>query len=174
MKITDVTVTRYSESRQAQAGVEIQIVDVHTDDSVTGRGFMSTSTAVGGVMAMLLRRNLKNVLVGENPLLTNDLWRRTYEQALPGRGGQGLVLTCIAAIDFALWDIKGNLLNAPVSALFGGQRERIATYAKCAHHLPPDKLAERAAAYVQQGHTALKIRGSATFVSPREATERVK
>lgn len=174
MRITDVKVTRYRESGQSQAGAEIQIVDVHTDERVTGTGFVSTSTTVGDVMVMLLRRNLKNVLVGENPLLTDDLWRRMYEQAFPRRGGPGLVLTCIAALDFALWDIKGKLLNVPVSTLFGGQRERIATYANCAHHLPPDKLAERAAAYVQQGHTALKIRGSATFVSPREATERVK
>jgi L-alanine-DL-glutamate epimerase-like enolase superfamily enzyme len=174
VKIIDVTVTRYSESRQAQTGAEIQVVDVHTDDGVTGRGFVSTSNAVSDVVEMLLRRNLKNVLVGENPLLTEDLWRRMYEQAFPRRGGQGLALTCIAAIDFALWDIKGKRLNAPVSTLFGGHRERIATYANCAHHLPPDKLAARAAGYVQQGHMALKIRGSATFVSLREATERVK
>ncbi len=174
MKITDVTVTRYRESGQAQAGADIQIVDVHTDEGVTGRGFVSTAAAVSEVVAMLLRHNLKNLLVEENPLLTDDLWRRMYEQAVPRRGGQGLVLTCIAAVDFALWDIKGKLLKAPVSMLFGGQRERIATYANCAHHLPPDKLAERAAAYVHEGHKALKIRGSATFVSLREATERVK
>jgi L-alanine-DL-glutamate epimerase-like enolase superfamily enzyme len=174
VKITDVTVTRYRESRQAQAGADIQIVDVHTDDGVTGRGFVNAGTAVSDVVAMLLRHNLRGAIVGENPLLTDDLWRRMYEQAFPRRSGQGLVLTCIAAVDFALWDIKGKLLNASVSALFGGQRERIATYANCAHHLPPDTLAERAAEYVQQGHTALKIRGSATFVSLREATERVK
>jgi L-alanine-DL-glutamate epimerase-like enolase superfamily enzyme len=61
-----------------------------------------------------------------------------------------------------------------VSALVGGRRGRVATYANCAHHLPPDKLAEKAAGYVKQGHTALKIRGSATYVSLHEATERVK
>jgi L-alanine-DL-glutamate epimerase-like enolase superfamily enzyme len=174
VEITDVTVTRYRESRQVQAGAEIQIVDVHTDGGVTGRGFVSTASAVSDIMAMLVRRNLKHVLVGENPLLTDDLWRRMYEQALPRRGGQGLALSAIAAVDFALWDIKGKLLNVPVSTLFGGHRGRVATYANCAHHLPLDKLAERAAAYVREGHTALKIRGSATFVSRREATERVK
>jgi L-alanine-DL-glutamate epimerase-like enolase superfamily enzyme len=174
LKITDLTVTRYREPDQAQSGAEIQIVDVHTDEGVSGRGFVSTTTAMSDVLAMLLRRNLRSVLVGENPLLTDDLWRRMYGQAFPRRGGQGLALPCIAAADFALWDLKGKRLNAPVSSLFGGQRQRIPTYANCAHHLPPDKLAERAAAYAQQGHSALKIRGSATFVSPREATERVK
>lgn len=174
VKISDVTVKHYSESGQAQADAGLQIVEVHTDAGVSGMGFVSVSAATYDVVATLLRRNLKQVLVGENPLLTDDLWRRMYEQAVPRRGGQGIVRTCIAAIDFALWDIKGKLLNAPVSSLFGGRRERIATYANCAHHLPPDQLAEKALEYVKRGHTALKIRGSATFVSLSEATERVK
>jgi len=92
--------------------------------------------------------------------------------AVPRRGGEGLVRTCIAAVDFALWDLKGKRMNAPVSALFGGRRDRVPTYANCAHHLSPDKLAAKAAEYVRRGHTALKIRGS--YVTPREATERVK
>ena len=82
MKITDVTVTRYREPRRAQVGADIQIVDVHTDSGVTGRGFVSTATTVSDVVAMLLRLNIKNVLVRENPLLTDDLWRRMREQAI--------------------------------------------------------------------------------------------
>jgi L-alanine-DL-glutamate epimerase-like enolase superfamily enzyme len=174
MKITDLTVKHYNASPHDQIGPSILIVDVHTDDGITGRGFTSASAATSDVMITLLRRNLKAVIVGENPLLTAELWRRMIEQAVPRRGGLGLVRTCVAAIDFALWDIKGKCLNAPVSTLFGGHRERIATYANCAHHLPADQLAERAAAYVSQGHRALKIRGTKTFVSPQEATERVK
>jgi L-alanine-DL-glutamate epimerase-like enolase superfamily enzyme len=174
VKITDLTVKTYSESRQAQTGAGIQIVEVYTDAGVTGMGLVSVSAATGDLVATLLRRNLKKVIVGENPLLTDDLWQRMYQQAVPRRGGQGIVRTCIAAVDIALWDIKGKLLKVPVSTLFGGRRERIATYANCAHHLPPDKLAEKAAEYVQQGHRALKIRGTLTFVSLQEATERVK
>jgi L-alanine-DL-glutamate epimerase-like enolase superfamily enzyme len=175
VKITDVTVKRYSASRQPRTDPGgIQIVEVHTDSGVTGMGFVSAGSATSDLVATLIRRNLKAVVAGEDPLLTDDLWRRMHEQAVPRRGGEGLVRTCIAAVDFALWDIKAKLLNAPLSALFGGRRPRVATYANCAHHLPPDKLAEKAAHYVKQGHTALKIRGSATFVSLREATARVK
>src|SRR5687767_519540 len=54
VKIIDVTVTRYREPRQAQAGADIQVVDVHTDNGVTGRGFVSTATTVSDVVAMLL------------------------------------------------------------------------------------------------------------------------
>ena len=70
----------------------------------------------------------------------------------------------IAAIDFALWDIKGKALDVPVSRLFGSHRSKIPTYANCAHHMPPDELAKRAADDVTAGHKALKIRGTRTFV----------
>ncbi len=175
MKITDVTVRRYSASREPRADPGgIQIVEVHTDAGVTGTGFLSAGAASSDIAASLIRRNLKAVVLGEDPLLTDDLWRRMRDEAIPRRGGEGIVRTCMAAVDFALWDIKGKRLGAPVSALLGGRRHRVATYANCAHHLPPDKLAEKALSYVKRGHTALKIRGSATYVSLREATERVK
>lgn len=175
MKITDVTVKRYSVSNDPQAyGGGILIVEVLTDAGVSGLGFVSATSAAGDILATVIRRNLKSVVVGANPLLTDDLWRRMREDAVPRRGGEGIVRTGIAAVDFALWDIKGKLLKAPVSALFGGARARVPTYANCAHHLPPDKLAEKAASYVKEGHRALKIRGSATYVSLDEATERVK
>jgi L-rhamnonate dehydratase len=168
-----VTVRRYSAAREPRTDPGgIQIVEVHTDAGVKGMGFVSAGSATSDVVASLIRRNLKSVVVGENPLLTTDLWRRMHEQAVPRRGGDGLVRAALAAVDFALWDIKGKLLNAPVSTLLGGHRPRVATYANCAHGLPPDQLAVKAATYVKQGHTALKIRGS--FVSVDEATARVK
>jgi L-alanine-DL-glutamate epimerase-like enolase superfamily enzyme len=172
VKITDVTVKRYSVARdpRAYAG-DIHVVQVHTDAGVTGMGFVTAANATSDIAAMLVRRNLKAAVVGENPLLTEDLWRRMHE-AVPRRGGEGIVRACIAGVDFALWDLKGKLVNAPVSALLGGRRARVATYANCAHGLPPDALAAKAAEYVKRGHTALKIRGS--FVSVQEATERVK
>ena len=106
MKITDVTVKRYSASRDPRADAAgIQIVEVHTDAGVTGMGFVSAGSANSDLVAMLVRRNLKAVLLGEDPLLTDDLWRRTHDQAVPRRGGEGIVRTCMAAVDFALWDL---------------------------------------------------------------------
>ena len=172
MKVTDVTVTRHSVSRDrsAYAG-DIHIVHVHTDGGLTGMGFVTAASATSELSAMLVRHTLKPAVVGQDPLLTEDLWRRMH-QAVPRRGAEGFVRTCIAGIDFALWDLKGKALGVPVSTLFGGRRARVPTYANCAHGLPPDALAAKAVEYVKRGHTALKIRGS--FVSVPEAGARVK
>jgi L-alanine-DL-glutamate epimerase-like enolase superfamily enzyme len=174
MKITDVELRRYGGARGPRAYEgEIQVVRVHTDAGVTGTGFLTVASAAGDVAALLVRRALAPAEVGEDPLLTDDLWHRMYA-AVPRRGADGIARACVAGIDFALWDLKGKLLGAPVSAVLGGRRRRVATYANCAHHLPPGKLAEKAAEYVKRGHTALKIRGTATYVSLAEATERVR
>ena len=101
MKITDVTVTRYAASRDAQAA-GIQIVEVHTDAGTTGTGFVSAvsaGNATSDIVATVIRRNLKAAIAGEDPLLTESLWRRMYD-AVPRRGGDGIVRTCIAAVDF--------------------------------------------------------------------------
>ena len=175
MKITDVTVKRYANPGPSQGYAGgIHVVEVHTDADVTGRGFVSAPSGVGDVMALLTRRNLKAVLMGEDPRRTDDLWRRMHEGAVPRRGGEGIVRVCMSAVDFALWDLKGKLLDAPLSVVLGGRRARVPTYANCAHHLPPEALAEKAAEYVRRGHRALKIRGTLTYVSLDEATERVK
>lgn len=178
MKITSVDVARYRmEGAGGQAGGyggEIQIVDIATEAGATGRGFVSTSAPAGPILAQMIERLLAPIVVGEDGRETERLWRRMYEDAVPRRGGDGLMRHAIAAVDFALWDAKAKAQNLPVWKLLGGRRDLIPTYANCAHHLPADQLAERAAEDVAAGHKALKIRGTRSFVTPAEATERVR
>jgi len=174
MEITKVEARRYSGDTKAAYVAEIVIVTVHTDVGVSGRGFASAPPGVGGIFQQLIENVLARHIVGADPRLISDLWDRMHDEAIPRRGGDGLARFCIAAIDMALWDIKGQAAGLPVSKLLGGHRELVPTYANCAHHLPADELAERAASYVAAGHKALKIRGTRTFVTPDEATERVR
>ena len=181
MKITDVIVNRYMDMERPDMahadGHEIIVVDVHTDEGIQGTGFVTwplfSHGFTGDVAAALLRRNLKNVILGENPLFTERIWQKMYKAAWK-LGTRGIFRKCMAAIDFALWDIKGKRFQVPVSHLFGEQRERVLTYANVGHHLPPDQLAEKAAEYVQKGHKAIKIRGGLSAVSLKEASRRVQ
>ncbi|MCW5736260.1 MAG: mandelate racemase/muconate lactonizing enzyme family protein [Enhydrobacter sp.] len=173
MKIKDVEVRRYRNRGGSDYLGEVLIVEVSTDDGPTGRGLAMGSIAAGKFIAGMIEEILAPAIMGEDPLLTNDLWTKMYDAA-PRRAGDGFMRSAIAAVDFALWDIKGKALGVPVSRLFGGHREEIPTYANCAHHLPPDKLAERAFKDVRDGHKALKIRGTRPLVTPAEATARVQ
>lgn len=173
MKITEVSATRYSSGSEGYTA-EIVIVEVATDTDIRGLGFASGTSGTGALIVDVVEQFFAPLLIGQDPLLTETLWQRLFHEAIPRRGGEGLVRVCLSAVDFALWDIKGKQMGVPVATLLGGRREMIPTYANCAHHMPPEALAERAAEYVSQGHRALKIRGSRTFVSLQEATDRVR
>lgn len=181
MKISDVVVKRYIDNQLSDMkhadGQEIVTVEVHTEEGITGMGFISlpifSHGPISDVIYTLLKRNLRNVVLGENPLYTERIWNLMYN-ATWKLGGRGIFRKCIGAIDFALWDIKGKALNVPVSDLLGDHRERVATYANVGHQLPPDELAEKAVEYVEMGHTALKIRCGPTAVSLSEGTKRVQ
>jgi D-arabinonate dehydratase len=183
LKVADVTVSRYQSKKGVMdfaVGSEMLVVEVHTDEGLTGRGFtrarVTPHGSTGDLSAILIRRILKNAIIGENPLLIEQLWNRMYGGygGVSRLGRQGIVLGCLAAIDFALWDLKGKALGVPVCDLLGGRRERIPTYANTAHQMSAEDLARQAARYVGEGHNAVKIRGSLTAVSLEEATERVR
>lgn len=180
MRITDVQAARYGELRPTMdvyAGREVLVVTVRTDAGATGTGFTTMNVPahgpVGDWAAGLIGRTFRSLLLGEDPLAHLHLWHKLYD-AVWRLGRRGLVLQCLGALDCALWDLKARLLGVPLSVLLGGRRERVLTYATAAHQLPPERLAEKAASYVAAGHRAVKIRGSATAVSLREATERVR
>lgn len=180
MKIIDMTVERYvqmGKSDMAFSGHEVVVVKVETDRGITGTGFLSSPVYSHGIAsdiaARLLKRNFRNIILGENPLYTEQIWRKMFDG--PWRlGMRGMIRDCIAAVDFALWDIKAKMLNVPLSDLFGYKRDRVLTYANVGHQLPPDELAKRAAEYVEKGHTAVKIRAGSTAVSIKEANKRVQ
>ena len=174
MQITRVVVKRYGRNTKDAYVAEIVVASVYTDVDLIGTGFASAPPGCGTLFQQLIENILAPRIVGGDPRLTSDLWTSMHEGAIPRRGGEGMVRYCIAALDMALWDIKGQVQGLPVWKLLGGKRELVPTYANCAHHMPADELAERAASYVAKGHKALKIRGTRSFVTPDEATERVR
>src|SRR3954467_1375369 len=104
MKIVDLQVQRYARRDESGAlGAEIQIVEVETDTGMRGRGFVtagnSRNSPTADLTLMLLRRNLSDAVMGQDPQLTDRVWKRMYE-SIGRRGARGFVLGCIAAIDF--------------------------------------------------------------------------
>ena len=62
---------------------------------------------------------LRELLVGENPLETDRLWQKMYRRTMYfGRKAVGI--TAMAAVDMALWDLKGKAFQQPVHTLSTG------------------------------------------------------
>ena len=67
-------------------------------------------------------------IAGMNPLSNEAIWDKLYWLLAP-RGQTGIALHVIAAIDVALWDIRGKALGLPVWQLLGGARSSAPVYA---------------------------------------------
>jgi len=94
-------------------------------------------------------------LLGEDPTRIEDHWQRMYRGGFY-RGGP-VLMSAIAGIDQALWDIKGKQLGVPVYELLGGPaRERVRVYQWVGGDRPAD-VAGQAAEKVEAGFTALKM-----------------
>jgi len=110
------------------------VVVVHTDEGITGIGETDTNPWVAraciqarGTHCMGL--GLEEMLLGENPLDIERLWKKLYSGSkMTGR--RGAVVCAIGAIDMALWDIRGKVAGEPVYKLLGGaKKDRITPYA---------------------------------------------
>ncbi len=174
MQITAVSARRHRGESANPYSAEIVLVEVTTDAGLTGTGFANAPPRMGTIIAQLVDHVFGPAAIGADPRLNGDLWQRLHAEAIPRRGSDGIARYALAALDMAFWDLKGLAVDQPVSALLGGGRRLVPTYANCAHHMAPDDLAERAASYVAKGHRALKIRGTRGYVTPQQATERVR
>ncbi|MED6342489.1 MAG: galactonate dehydratase [Pseudomonadota bacterium] len=98
---------------------------------------------------------LADYLVGQDPLQIEKHWQAMYRGAFY-RGGP-ILMSAIAGVDQALWDIKGKFHNAPVHQLLGGQvRNRIKVYAWVGGDRPAD-IVQSAKQAIADGFSATKM-----------------
>jgi galactonate dehydratase len=116
---------------------------------------------------------LSDYLIGKDPRRVEDLWNVMYRGGFY-RGGP-ILMSAIAGIDQALWDIKGKHLGVPVHELLGGPvRDRIRVYSWIGGDRPAD-TAKAAAAAVERGFSAVKMNGTEEmhFVDSHAKVDRV-
>jgi galactonate dehydratase len=127
------------------------LLKVETDGGVTGWGEPIVEGRARTVEAAV--HELADYLVGRDPAHINDLWQTMYRGGFY-RGGP-VLMSAIAGIDQALWDIKGKVLGVPVYELLGGRvRDRMKTYSWVGGDRPHDVI---------DGITARRAVGFDTF-----------
>ncbi len=100
---------------------------IMTDEGVYGLGDATLNGRELSV-ASYLKDHVVPCLIGRDPSQIEDIWQYLYKGAYWRRGP--VTMSAIAAVDMALWDIKGKMLNTPVYNLLGGKsREKIMVYA---------------------------------------------
>lgn len=116
MKITDVRVIV-----TCPAGQTFTLLKIVTDEGVYGVG-EGTKNGRELAVAALLEHHIAPTLIGRDPGAIEDIWQFLYKGAY-WRGGP-IQMSALAAVDMALWDIKGKVAGLPVYSLLGGPTRR--------------------------------------------------
>jgi galactonate dehydratase len=146
-------------------------VRVDTDEGISGWGEPVVEGRAHTVAAAV--DELSDYLIGKDPGHIEDLWSVMYRGGFY-RGGP-VLMSAIAGIDQALWDIKGKHLGVPVHTLLGGPvRNRIRVYSWIGGDRPAD-TAKSAKEAVARGFTAVKMNATEEmhFVDTHAKVQRV-
>jgi mannonate dehydratase len=129
-------------------------LQIRTTDGVTGLGD-ATLNGRELAVASYLNDHVIPCLIGRDAHRIEDIWQFLYKGAYWRRGP--VTMSAIAAVDTALWDIKGKVAELPVYQLLGGaSREGCMVYG----HANGRDIAEtidNARAYAEQGYKAIRL-----------------
>jgi len=129
---------------------------IETDAGISGWGEPVVEGRALTVEAAV--KELADYLIGKDPRLIEDHWTVMYRGGFY-RGGP-ILMSAIAGIDQALWDIKGKALGVPVHELLGGKlRDTIKVYSWIGGDRPAE-VAAGAREMVARGFLALKMNGT--------------
>jgi mannonate dehydratase len=147
----------------------MRIVDARTIVCSPGRNFVTlkilTEDGLYGLgdatlngrelaVASYLTDHVVPLLVGRDARRIEDMWHFLYKGAYWRRGP--VTMAAIAAVDTALWDIKGKSLNVPVYQLLGGaSRDSVLVYGH-AHGETIEDAVVAVGRYVEQGYKAVR------------------
>ena len=100
-------------------------VKVVTDQGIYGWGEATLEGREATMLACV--EEVGQMLIGQDPLAVEHHWQAIYRHGF-WRGG-AVLNSALAALDQALWDIRGKAWGVPVYRLLGGPtRERIRLY----------------------------------------------
>lgn len=127
---------------------------IDTDEGISGVGD-ATLNGRELAVASYLADHVAPCLVGRDAHRIEDIWQYLYRGAYWRRGP--VTMTAIAAVDMALWDIKGKLAGMPVYQLLGGAtRDGVMVYGHANGHTIAEAVAE-AVRYREMGYKAIRL-----------------
>ncbi|MDH3741178.1 MAG: mandelate racemase/muconate lactonizing enzyme family protein [Hyphomicrobiales bacterium] len=172
MKITDIIshVLQYDMpeelgySQQYYAKRSAHLVEVRTDEGLTGWGECFGPGNVAIANKAIVERVIAPMVAGSDPLDREVTWHKVYN-LLRDHGQKGMPIQALSGVDIALWDLSGKIAGLPLCKLIGGQfRDRVPVYGygmmlqrqDLAAHVA--RFAKEAAAIKDAGFVATKMK----------------
>jgi L-alanine-DL-glutamate epimerase-like enolase superfamily enzyme len=149
---------------------ELITLEVHAE-GLTGHGYAYTIGRGGRAVRSLIDDDIVPLIVGQDATDIRGLWDLMWQRLLyVGRGG--LASFAIAAVDVALWDLRGLRERKPLYALLGAGPRKIPAYGSGVDLPKPlDGLLEQTEGFIERGFPGVKVKIGRK--EPREDEERV-
>lgn len=130
---------------------------LRTADGIEGIGVTFYGACLTGALKLAVGE-LAALTVGEDPLRQEGIARKLHDAASCS-GPAGIFLLAVAAIDLALWDIRGKAAGQPLWQLLGSGRTRVPAYASTMlrREAPLDQLEKTARRLVEAGYREMKM-----------------
>lgn len=149
----------YPEPNDFNAMRYLCLVKITTDDGIVGWGESITQFAEANPATAAIINGWGELLIGKDPVHTEAIWRSLKDRAWWYGYRGGIASYAIAAIDIALWDIKGKALGVSVCELLGGPVvDRLPAIA-CghAHHESIPAMVDEAVEWLDSGLHGMKV-----------------
>lgn len=149
---------RMVSSRFAMTHRELVVVEVETDDGLTGIGWCTTAGVGAMAVRALIEAYLLPGLTGEDPRNVERIRQRLWMEC-HAAGASGITTLAISAIDIALWDLKAKHAGEPLHRLLGGARPAVEVYASAINlHLSEEELVAQVKDHLAQGYRSFKLK----------------
>ncbi|MEP2783889.1 MAG: mandelate racemase/muconate lactonizing enzyme family protein [Pseudoruegeria sp.] len=106
-------------SQQYYAKRTAHLIEVQTDDGITGWGECFGPGNVAIANKSIVENVIQPMVLGHDPMDRDVIWHKVYN-LLRDHGQKGMPLQSLSGVDIALWDIAGKVTNLPLHKLIGG------------------------------------------------------
>ncbi|MEX0351583.1 MAG: mandelate racemase/muconate lactonizing enzyme family protein [Paracoccaceae bacterium] len=151
-------------SQQYYSRRTAHLVEVQTDEGITGWGECFGPGNVAIANKAIVERVIQPMILGDDPMDRDVIWHKVYN-LLRDHGQKGMPIQSLSGIDIALWDIAGKVAGLPIHKLIGGaHRSSVKAYGygmmlkreSVDDHVA--RFADEAAAIREMGFVATKMK----------------
>ncbi|MBO0801567.1 MAG: mandelate racemase/muconate lactonizing enzyme family protein [Nocardiopsaceae bacterium] len=154
----------------------IPVVEISTDDGLTGTGY-SGVWAGDDLLCATIDRYLAPMLAGRDATAIGELWDQMYWSPLHWVARAGVAHMALGMVDTALWDLAARRAGLPLWRMLGGRHRRLETYNTDGGWLnfSLDELISDTCAMAEAGWKRVKLKvGGDNLASDLERVRRVQ